>query len=144
MLALSTFRRSDEAVNLALDRGRECGRLTVVFVVDVNLARYLVGTDLGMFPHFRETCEAEVLEEHRKQAEEAVRPILGMAKERGVRASGCVVTGRFGVECMKVIEREKPELVVTTRSKRPAWVRRFFGSPVDYLMENADCPVIEA
>ena len=144
MLALSTFRKSDKAIELALQRAAEHGTLMVVFVVDVNLARYLVGSDIGMFPDLREKCEAEVLKQHRQQAEQQAKSIAEMSATRGITAKTRVSVGRFGIECMKVISQEQPELVVTTRSNRPAWVRRLFGSPVDYLIENADCPVIEA
>jgi nucleotide-binding universal stress UspA family protein len=33
-------------------------------------------------------------------------------------------------------------VIITTRSKRPEWVRRFFGSPVDDLIRKAGCPVV--
>jgi len=47
LLALSTFRQSPEAVALAIEKAREPGKLIVVYVVDVNLARYFIGTDVG-------------------------------------------------------------------------------------------------
>lgn len=144
MLALSTFRRSEKTVELALEKAVEGKALVVTFVVDVNVARYLVGTDAGLFPDLIEKCEQEFLREHRERAEEKVKQIVKMAEERGVTVRTYVSTGRFGLECMKVVEKEKPELIVTTRSRRPAWVRRFFGSPVDYLIANAGCPVLEA
>ena len=118
--------------------------LVVVFVVDVNVARYLVGSDVGVFPGLKEKCEEEFLAHERGIAEEKTRAIAEAADKRGVKAQRHVVIGRFGVECVKIAEREKPALIVTTRSKRPGWVRRFFGSPVDYLIDNAGCSVIEA
>ena len=144
MLALSTFRQSDKAVGLAIKRAAEAGELIIVFVVDVNVARYLLGTDVGFFPDLRDRCEEEFLREHENRAEEQVEQIASRARQRGIAARSCIVTGRFGLESVKIAEKERPRLIVTTRSKRPAWVRRFFGSPVDYLIANAGCPVIEA
>ena len=144
MLALSTFRQSQAPVDLALQKAAEAGTLVIAFVVDVNVARYLVGTDVGFFPDLRDRCEQEFLREPRRIAEKNVRAIIERAEKRGVRAQPHIVTGRFGLECMKIIEEEKPGLIVTTRSKRPGWVRRFFGSPVDHLIANAGCPVVEA
>ena len=144
MLALSTFRQSQAPVDLALQKAAEAGTLVIAFVVDVNVARYLVGTDVGLFPDLRDRCEEEFLREQRKHAEQNVSRIIGMAEKRGIATRSRIVTGRFGVECMKIVEEEKPGLIVTTRSRRPGWVRRFFGSPVDHLIANAKCPVVEA
>ena len=53
-----------------------------------------------------------------------------------------VKSGRFALVCLDLVNQEKPSLIVTTRSQRPAWVRRVFGSPVNELVERASCPVI--
>lgn len=145
MLALSTFRQSEAAVEAAIEKAAgEEALLVVAFVVDVNVARYLLGSDVGVFPGLKERCEQEFLAYEKGIAEEKVRAIADTAEKRGVSVRSCVAVGRFGLECMKIVEDERPELIVTTRSKRPGWVRRFFGSPVDYLIANAGCPVIEA
>jgi nucleotide-binding universal stress UspA family protein len=144
LLALSTFRHSDAAVDRALQEARAVGRIVVLFVADRNLARYMVGTDLGYFPDMERTCEEEVLRENEQKARAAAEAIAARAAGAGLRVSTEVCIGRFGIECMRVVERDRPRMVVTTRSRRPAWVRRFFGSPVDYVIDHAGCPVIEA
>ena len=145
MLALSTFRQSETAVEAAIERAAgEKALLVVAFVVDVNVARYLLGTDVGFFPNLRDRCEQDFLQDQKRVGEDRARTIVEKAAGRGVEAKSHVVIGRFGLECVKMAETEKPQVIVTTRSKRPGWVRRFFGSPVDYLMANAGCPVIEA
>ncbi len=144
MLALSTFRRSDAAIDLALERAADVGRLVIVYVADKNLARYFVGTDVGLYPDLKETCERELLEEHERAGREHVEEVAARARERGLDVSSYVERGRFAVVCLEVAARESPSLVVTTRSDRPRWVKRFFGSPVDYLTHHVGCPVEEA
>jgi len=144
MLALSTFRHSNEAIRLAIEKAKEGKNLMVFFVADVNLARYLIGTDLGLFPELRESYEEEVLKKHRKSGEEIVKSITQKAEQYGIEVKTKVEIGRFALKCLEVVRQENPEVIITTRSKRPEWVRNFFGSPVDYLIANAGCPVIEA
>ena len=143
MLALSTFRRSDAAINLALERAVTAGRLVVVYVADKNLARYFVGTDIGMYPTLKDRCEEEMLQEHERIGREHVEEIARRARERNLTTATHVQRGRFAEVCLEIAGREKPSLVVTTRSKRPAWVKKFFGSPVDHLIANVGCPVEE-
>ena len=144
MLALSTFRQSRRAAEIAVEKGTKSSELIVVYVVDVNLARYFIGTDIGSCPALKGRCEEELLSEYRQRAEQEVESIARMAEERGISVTSYIDTGRFAVECLKVMGKEKPELVVTTRSNRPKWVKKLFGSPVDHLIANAECPVIEA
>ncbi len=143
MLALSTFRYSDRAVELAIEKAREGKRLVVVHIVDVNLARYLIGTSIGLYPELQTRCEQELLQEYEQEGRQKVDAIAQKAEPEGISVKKYVAVGRFGPKCVEIVEKERPELIVTTRSKRPQWVRRFFGSPVDYLIANAGCPVIE-
>lgn len=145
MLALSTFRHSDRAVQLALDQAAEARKdLLVVIVTDVNLARYFIGTNIGLDPAHKDKCEAEVLHMHEKQNLLNAQKIVADASARGVQARCIVKTGRFALVCMEIVKKEKPGLIVTTRSNRPHWVRHFFGSPVDHLIAEAGCDVLEA
>ena len=68
MLALSTFRQSDSAVELAIGMARKSKRLIVVYVVDANLARYLIGLEIT--PGLKEKCEEELLKEHKEKTSE--------------------------------------------------------------------------
>ena len=89
-------------------------------------------------------CEEDLLKEHQKQAKEKVRLIVRAAEHYGIDTRTYMSTGRFAIECLEIVKKESPELIITTRSKRPGWVKRYFGSPVDYLIANAGCPVVEA
>jgi len=144
MLALSTFRKSDEAIPLAIEKAKKGKNLVVFFVVDVNLARYLIGADLSLFPELRESYEKEVLEKHKKSGKEIVKSIAQKAEQYGIKVKTKVEIGRFAFKCLEAVKQENPEFIIITRSKRPEWVKRFFGSPVDYLIANVECTVIEA
>jgi nucleotide-binding universal stress UspA family protein len=144
MLALSTFRRSERAIDLALRDAAEYRRLVVCYVADVNLARYLVGQDLGLFPELEKQSEQETLREHEEEGRRAAAVIAERAAAGGIEAIVYVRVGRFAEVCLEVVRKERPCHIVTTRSRRPEWVRRFFGSPVDRLRTQAGCPVVEA
>jgi len=144
MLALSTFRQSDDAVQLAIEKAKTNKNLVVAYVVDENLARYLVGIDTELSPNMKEKSEREILEENKMQAETRVASIVTTAKKFGIDVKTYIEIARFGIKCVEIAKKEKPELIITTRTKRPQWVKKLFGSPVDYLIENAGCPVKEA
>ena len=143
MLALSTFRQSGAAARLAMEKAAKTGRLVVVFIVDSDLARYISFEELGVLPE-REEYEKELLETHERLARTRMKLLLRMARKRGIKVGRRIRKGGFGIECVKLARKLSPSLVVTTRSARPAFLRRVFGSPVDYLIANAGCPVIEA
>ena len=144
MLALSTFRQSDRTVELALQMAAPCKKLFITYVVDANLARYLIGTDIGFYPELKEKCEQELLREHEQKGAEKVEVIAARARQQGIETNVCIRVGRFALVCMDEIGQHKPSAVITTRSHRPRWVKKLFGSPVDYLIAHAGCPVIEA
>ena len=144
MLALSTYRHSQTAVEAAIEQAQEGKRLIIVYVIDVNLARYLIGSDIGTFQSLKETYESELLDKHRVLAAERIAGMVTQAEHCGINVSTHITTGRFALECLEIMQTEQPDVIVTTRSKRPKWVKRFFGSPVDYLKSHAQCPVIEA
>jgi nucleotide-binding universal stress UspA family protein len=144
LLALSTFRYSEKAVELAIEEARGGAELLVAYVVDVNLARYLIDTDAGLMPEIREKTEKQMLADYERQARQKVAEVVARARGAGINARNHVEVGRFALVCLAVARAERPERIFTTRSNRPAWVRRFFGSPVDQLIAEAGCPVVEA
>jgi len=141
MLALSTFRQSEKAIAIAIEKARDVRKLMVVYVADVNLARYFVDVDLGLFGELRETCEEDLLKQHEKSGKKHVATITAKAENEGIVVQSYSQIGRFALVCLEIVERVKPSLIVTTRSKRPEWVKKFFGAPVDDLIANAGCPV---
>ena len=142
MLALSTFRRSEKAIEVAVEKSREIKKLMVVYVVDIDVARYFVGVEDEVSIKFRETCESEMLEKAEKEAREHVATIAEKAKKEGIEVKTLVQLGEFAVVCLDVVNQVRPSLIVTTRSRRPDWVKKFFGAPVDELIAKAGCSVI--
>jgi nucleotide-binding universal stress UspA family protein len=144
MLALSTFRRSEEAEDKAIELMGDGGRLIIVYVADVDVARYLLGSDVGVFEDLKEKTERELLEEHVQRGERAEKRLVDRAHERGAdNVESRVDIGHFANEVLKDVEKYKPKVIVTTHSNRPWWVRKLFGSHVDILRQKTGCPVIE-
>lgn len=142
MLALSTFRKSEKAIFTAVQEAKKTKKLLVVYVADINLARYFVGAEYGLSPHVRDTCENHLHHLHEQEGWELVDEIEAKARLEGIEMKAYVQTGRFAGTCLKLAAVERPAMVVTTRSNRPAWVKKLFGAPVDELVEQAGCPVL--
>ena len=143
MLALSTSRQSMKTAEFAIERAKEGKKLIIAFVVDVNLARYFIGAELGLYPELKERCKEELLKEYRDQAAEKISSIVKTAEDYGISVKIYMSTGRFALECLEALRKEDPKLIITTRSKRPNWVKKFSDSPIDYLITSAGCPVLE-
>ncbi|MGO9312851.1 MAG: universal stress protein [Syntrophobacteraceae bacterium] len=140
MLALSTFRKSEVAVHTAMQNAKRTRKLCVVFVADLNLAGYFIATEIP--PAYKEMYEAEILKLDERVGLAHVEEIGAEARREGIEMKAVVKIGRFAVVCLDLVKEEKPSMIVTTRSQRPEWVRRLFGSPVDALIEKAGCPVL--
>jgi nucleotide-binding universal stress UspA family protein len=143
MPALSNSQESSRAVEHAIQRAKKGRRLTVVCDVDVNFAHYFAGTDIGLYPELKERCENELLKKHRDKAENKVKSIAKTAEDHGIIVRTYIGAGTFVAGSLKAIQEERPELVITTRSNMPKWIRKLLGSPTDYLSARAECPVIE-
>ena len=140
MLALSTFRKSGLAVQAAIEKAKSTKKLFVVFVADVNLARYFIGSELS--PGMREMCEADILKLHEQEGLDKVKEIAEKACLEGLEMDSFIGIGRFGLVCLDLVEKLKPSVIVTTRSNRPEWVKKIFGAPVSELVDKAGCPVM--
>jgi hypothetical protein len=85
MLALSTFRKSEQAIETAIQKARNVKKLIVVYVADVNLARYFVGSEPGLLPHLKDTCEADLLKQHEKAGHEQVAAIQKRLRKKELK-----------------------------------------------------------
>ena len=140
MLALSTFRKSEVAVQTAIEKSKGTKKLFVVFVADMNLARYYIANEVS--PQHKQMYEAEILKLDEKNGLARVKQIAETACLEEIDMDSHVGIGRFGVVCLELVKQIKPSLIVTTRSNRPEWIKKIFGSPVNELVEKAGCPVM--
>jgi nucleotide-binding universal stress UspA family protein len=95
MLALSTFRRSEKAIDVAIEKCQETKKLMVVYVIDINVARYLVGVEEEFFIGLKEKSESEMLEKAEKDARDHVATIVEKAKKEGIQVKRLTQIGRF-------------------------------------------------
>lgn len=142
MLALSTFRQSEMAISRALEEAKKTKNLLIVYVVDINLERYLIGSEF-ITPGLEKRAKEELLAEYQQIGKRYVENIEREARKEDISVKLVFEMGRFGIICVDIMKKENPKMIITTRSKRPEWVKKIFGSPVSYLIENASCPVIE-
>lgn len=142
MLALSTFKHFDKAIEAAIEKANQCKKLIIVYGHEVNLWLYFLETDIGFYPCWKEQCEKELLAEIHQQWEGKIEAIANRAKAENLQVVTYVRTERFRTLCMEVVKKEKPSLIITKKNLRPAWFRRFFGYPADYLASHTECPVI--
>ena len=142
MLALSTFRQSEMAISKALEEAKETKNLLIVYVVDINVERYLI-SEASIIPGLEERAKEKLIAEHQQIGKRYAENIEKEARKEGISVKLVFEVGRFGIICVDMMKKENPKMIITTRSKRPEWVKKLFGSPVSYLIENASCPVIE-
>jgi nucleotide-binding universal stress UspA family protein len=144
VLAPSTFRWSDKAVEVAMEKFREIRKLMVVYVVDIDVARYFVGVEDEASVKYRESCESEMPENAEKEGRDHVATIAEKAEKDGIEVKTLVRLGEFAAVCLDLVDQVRPSLIATTRSRGPAWVKKFFGAPVDELIAKSGCPVVTA
>lgn len=137
ILALSSFRYTEKEVEHALRRCADQGApLVALFVVDVNVARYFAASGVMVGTSLREEMEHGVMEEHKRQAREALDRVCATAAERGIECKPVLAVGRFAEEAKNAVREEEPQVIILTRARRPEWLRRLFGSPVDRLRQE--------
>jgi len=144
MLALSTFKYADSAVNTALKKASQCKSLVIVYGHNVNLVLYFMESEVGLYSDLKEQCEKEILADYEEQWKEKVEVIADKARTQDIQVVTYVHAGRFTSLCLKVIEKEKPSLIIMARPHRPDWLRWIFSSVADRLAFRTGCSVIEA
>ena len=134
LLALSSFRQKEQQIQAALDLCARAGApLLALFVVDINLARYHVASDMMVGESLRKRLEEGVMEEQEARGRAALDRVKALADARGIPCTTCLRMGRFAQEVKAVVLSHDPAAVVLTRANRPEWLRRLFGSPVDQI-----------
>jgi nucleotide-binding universal stress UspA family protein len=143
LLALSSFRLSQKAIETAFSEAAKVNSIIISFIVDVNLHRYLLTSDLMATTELEHEYEQEMLDDYKEKGEKLVKDLEAIAQEAGLTYKSYFAIGRFGLINEEIAKKEQPSLIVTTRTNRPQWVKLLFGSPVSYLISRVSCKVIE-
>lgn len=139
MLALSTFRHSEDAIEIIKNLGSK-NHLVICYFTDQNVHRYR--------PQVPFTCGQDeiqrIIDQDRLENAYRIEEIVEIAKLNGIKNiqtySGI---GRFAEMVMEIIRKENPSLVLTTRSERSKILRWIFGSPIDKIRKQSSCKVVE-
>ena len=144
MLALSTFKHVDSAINTALEKASRNKKLIIVCGHNVDLGLCFIESGIGLYPDLKEQFRKEILANHEQRWNEKVKIIAHRAGTQGIEVITYIQAKHFISLCLEVIEKEKPYLIITPRPHRPDWLRRPFGSAANRLASKTDCSVIEA
>jgi nucleotide-binding universal stress UspA family protein len=143
MVALSSFRWSQDAIERAFQETEAGGVLVVAYVVDVSIAEYFTGMDVGLYPDVMEACTRDLLKGH-KDAGRAILKAIGVkARARQITVKTCLAVGRFAKELLRLIKANDPRVVITCRSRRPNWAQHLQGEAVTSIARHTGCPVVE-
>lgn len=145
LLALSTIRQSPKTINYALKKAKkEKARLVILFIVDSDLPHLILDKmmDVGFMgdkPSLQ--LYQSILKEYKERGKKITEEISQEAKSLGVEWSTLIAEGEFTKECLKVIEKEKPEKIILTRAERSCLSRFLFGSAVNNLKQKSPSPI---
>lgn len=123
MLALSTFKHSDKAIKMAIEMAFDCKKLVIVYGHEVNPWLYFMGTDFGIIHGLKEQCEIEILIEIEREWEKKIDVIATEARAKGLKVATYVKAKKFKKLYHEVFEKEKPSLVITTKSRKIIMLR---------------------
>lgn len=144
MLVLTKFRNINKAVDLVLEKAEQYDKCVISYSSKINLAQYFVETDIGFYPSWKKECEHHLLKHFELLWKRKVESIAEIFRTKGLPAVTYVRAGNFVMSCLDIIQKEKPSLIVTTRSHKPNWLRGLFDSVANRLTSQTTCPVIEA
>ena len=145
LLALSTTRHSPKTIEYALKQARkESARLAILFIVDPDLPKLILDKmmDVGFMgdkPSFE--LQKSILKEYKERGKKITKQISEKPKTLGLEWLTIIAEGEFTKECMKVIEKEKPEKIILTRAQRSRLSRFLFGSEVNKLKQKSPSPI---
>lgn len=145
LLALSTTRHSEKAIDAAIQRASvPDGTLVVLFILDdeVPSRLYQQLTDRGFIGEKpSDSISNAIMKEYRHRAEEEANRIVERAKQQGVRCEVEIVRGPFAEESLNGVLRHQADLIILTRMKRSNLARFLLGSAVNNLRAQCPCPV---
>ena len=143
LLILSSTRTAERSLTRAL-KVAEKGHLSAIFVLDQhapkNLSKHLSGLGFtGSRPKGEVTGVLKA--EYHKRGEVLLSQVLKEASARGIPCSTQITVGDFVDECLTAIRRQRIDYVVVSHKKKSHMSRYLFGSAVESLQAEAECPV---
>src|SRR4029453_15145386 len=145
LLVISTTRESPRTIAYALRRAQEIkGKLVALCVIDTDLPNSIVEklSDSGFVGDKPgEEVYSEILEEYQQRGQKKRDEIVEAARKNVIPAKGVLKTGDLVEVCLKVAQEEKAAVVIVGRKKMSKLSRFIFGSPIQKIEKNCNCPV---
>lgn len=140
LLALSSFRFSKDAIDLAIRLSEKHNHLIICYFTDENIYRYVEDVPFDM----REGALQELREHFVMLNALQAKKVEEEAKRRGIENIEIISDiGRFADLVLDIDKKINAEYIITTRSSRSRLMRRIFGSPIDRIKNEASCKVLE-
>jgi len=132
-----------ERIELALEKAEDSKFLILVYVIKVNLNKYFVETDAGLYPDLKKECEKELLDKYREDSGKEIKKIIDRANSQGIKVKEYIQTETFSLENNEIIISEKPALIVLSYSKKVFSFFNFFKPKPVFSYKDISVPVIE-
>jgi len=143
MLVLSSKEKPNKAIELAFEKAEDSKFLILVYVIKVNLNKYFVETDAGLYPDLKKECEKELLDKFREDSGKEIKEITDRANSQGIKVKEYIQTEVFSLKNNEIIISEKPVLIVLSYSKKIFSFLNFFKSQPTCSYKDISIPVIE-
>ncbi len=142
LLLISTTCKSDKTETTALDIAtRDKSELLILFILDDKLSEHIVDqmTQEGWFGgKTTEELHSFILKEYFSHGKRRIKEIEHIAQERGIPYHSTSARGKFVDVALGYIQREQPDLIITTRCRTSHLSRFIFGTPAAKLQEKAN------
>lgn len=107
-------------------------------VIILHVMESLVG-----FYHLHDEAVFQIPQRQRETAEQIVRELAELGKSAGVQAETVIhVASNPESAIIDMAKQNNFDLIILGTDLRPGSTRLFFGPRVEYMLENAPCPVI--
>lgn len=142
MLALSSFYRSFDAVNLAIEKHRSSQKLVIAFGHHINEGLLFLESEVGLISGLKDRCRQDLISGYERHWSGRVKKIAALAESKGIEVTAYVEAENFLKLCIKIAERQRPELIVMSNTRQ--FVRNGLCLvPVPkYLSDVCGCEVI--
>jgi nucleotide-binding universal stress UspA family protein len=146
LLLLSTTRESPKSIATALDiASKEAAELLILFILDDEFPQSItehLAEEGWIGGKTTEELHHAILQEYFTHGKQRISEIEQQAQEKNIPSRAICCQGKFVEVALKIIKRERVNLIIVTRRKRSNLSRFIFGSPVAELEEKAGCELM--